>query len=102
MALDRLYALPNVRSYMDAIHSLDSDQCSSLGILAADILDLATVKQQKGYEFGSRFLVRKAKTMMKCTGICQTPEEQGEWGSMIRTRYFQSKFAQKGHFTIYL
>ena len=172
-ALDRLYALPNLRSYMDAIYSLDSDQCSSLGILTADIPDLAAVKQQKGYEFGSRFLlrmseilmdifdssmvfhvqdtefivlcinvtyeaffnqclkvrhmlekkytglfrlgytwsdqvfkgqdlVRKAKAMMKCTGICQAPEEQGEWGSMIRTRDFRSKFAQKGHFTIYL
>lgn len=66
--LDRLYALPNLRSYMDAIYSLDSDQCSSLGVLTADIPDLGAIKQQRGYEFGSRFLLRMSEVLMDVFG----------------------------------
>ena len=66
--MDRLYALPNLRSYMDAIYSLDSDQCSSLGVLTADIPDLGAIKQQRGYEFGSRFLLRMSEVLMDVFG----------------------------------
>ena len=54
--LDRLYALPNQQAYMDAAYAMDSDRYRSMGALAVDIPDFARLKEERGYEYGMRFL----------------------------------------------
>lgn len=62
-SLERLYALPNLQAYSNVVYSLDSDKNSSLGVLTADIPDFEALKVQRGYEYGSRFLLRIAEVL---------------------------------------
>ena len=67
-SLDRLYALPNMQDYLDAVYSLDSDRHRSLGALAVDIPGFLQIKEQKGYEYGTRFLLRVSEVLMDVFG----------------------------------
>ena len=67
-SIDRLYSLPNQQSFLNAVYSLDSDTNSSLGVMAVDIPDFAGMKEQQGYEAGSRFLVRISDALLDVFG----------------------------------
>ncbi len=66
--LDRLYSIPNLQTYMNVIYSLDSDMNSSLGVMAVDIPDFALLKEEKGYEYGTRFLLRLSEVLLDVFG----------------------------------
>lgn len=66
--LDRLYALPTMQNYMDVAYSMDSDHCRSLGALAMDIPNFADLKERRGYEFGTRFLLRISEALSDVFG----------------------------------
>ena len=66
--LDRLYALPNQQAYMDAAYAMDSDRYRSMGALAVDIPDFARLKEERGYEYGMRFLLRISEVLMDVFG----------------------------------
>ena len=66
--LDRLYALPNQQAYMDAAYAMDSDRYRSMGALAVDIPDFARLKEECGYEYGMRFLLRISEVLMDVFG----------------------------------
>ena len=66
--LDRLYALPNLKTYLNVIYSLDSDMNSSLGVLTADIPGYTSIKAEQGYEYGNRFLLRLSEVLADVFG----------------------------------
>ena len=53
---------------MNAAYAVDSDMYSSLGVLAVDIPNFACIKEQKGYEYGSRFLLRISEVLRDVFG----------------------------------
>lgn len=66
--LDRLYALPNYQDCMNTAYAVDSDMYSSLGVLAVDIPNFVHMKEQKGYEYGSHFLLRISEVLRDVFG----------------------------------
>ena len=66
--LDLLYSLPDLKACMNMAYSLDSDVYGSLGVLAADIPDLAGLKEQRGFEYGSRLLLRMSEVLRDVFG----------------------------------
>ena len=66
--LDLLYSLPGLKACMNMAYSLDSDVYGSLGVLAADIPDLAGLKEQRGFEYGSRLLLRMSEVLRDVFG----------------------------------
>ena len=53
---------------MDAAYAMDSDRYRSLGALAVDIPDFARLKEERGYEYGMRFLLRISEVLMDVFG----------------------------------
>ncbi len=66
--LDRLYALPNQQAYKDAAYAMDSDRYRSMGALAVDVPDFARMKEQRGYEYGMRLLLRISEVLQDVFG----------------------------------
>lgn len=52
----QLMEIPNLRSYMDVIYTLTSDQYASLGAVCLDIPYLSDINSRHGFEYGSKLL----------------------------------------------
>lgn len=52
----QLMEIPNLRSYMDVIYTLTSDQYTSLGAVCLDIPYLSDINSRHGFEYGSKLL----------------------------------------------
>ena len=60
--------MPNLRSYMNVIYSLNSDVYSSMGAVCLDIPQLSAINSIRGFEYGSRLLWYVSKTMSDIFG----------------------------------
>ena len=58
-----LLDLPNLRSYMEVIYTLNSDRYSSMGAVCLDIPNLSTINSSLGFEYGSKLLWYTSKTL---------------------------------------
>ena len=65
---EKMLAMPNLRSYMDVVYSLDSDMYSSMGALTVDIPRFPDINNWKGYEYGSKFLLRISEVLSDVFG----------------------------------
>ena len=60
--------LPDLRSYMETIYSLNSDRYSSLGVVCLDIPGMASINGSLGFEYGSKLLWYVSKTLTDVFG----------------------------------
>lgn len=60
--------LPNLRSYLNVIHSINSDIYSSLGAVCVDIPGLSSINSSQGFEYGDRLLWYVSKTLADIFG----------------------------------
>lgn len=60
--------LPNLRSYMNVIYSLNSDVYSSLGAVCLDVPAFSTINGSMGFEYGSQLLWYVSKTLSDIFG----------------------------------
>ena len=67
-AAEQLMGLPDLRAYMEAVHTLDSEHFSSLGAVCLDIPNFAAINSSCGFEYGSRLLWYVAKTLADLFG----------------------------------
>ena len=63
-----LSELPNLRSYLNVIYSLNSDLYSSMGAVCLDVPGLSTINSSLGFEYGSRLLWYVSKTLADIFG----------------------------------
>lgn len=63
-----LQGLPNLRSYLNVIYTLNSDLYSSLGAVCLDIPGLSSINGSLGFEYGSRLLWYVSKTLADIFG----------------------------------
>lgn len=63
-----LSGLPNLRSYMNVIYSLNSDVYSTLGAVCLDVPRLSTINSSQGFEYGSKLLWYVSKTLADIFG----------------------------------
>ncbi|HIU66397.1 MAG TPA: EAL domain-containing protein, partial [Candidatus Caccomorpha excrementavium] len=68
LSANGLSSLQNLQSYMDMVYSLTSDMYSSMGVLAIDIPNLSTLHIRRGYEYGSRFILRISEILTDVFG----------------------------------
>ena len=67
-AVEKLMGLPDLRSYMSRIRTLNSGSYSSLGAVCLDIPSMASINGRQGFEYGSRLLWYVSKTLMDIFG----------------------------------
>ena len=60
--------LPNLRSYMEVVFTLDSKRYSSMGVVCLDIPNLSAINGSLGFEYGSRLLWFTSKTLADLFG----------------------------------
>lgn len=61
---DRLLeSMPNLHIYMDTIHSMSSDNYSSMGVVSLDIPDFSAINADKGYTYGGKLLSQIAEAL---------------------------------------
>lgn len=60
--------LPNLRSYMNVIYSINSDVYSSMGAVCLDIPGLSSINGSQGFKYGSRMLWYVSKTLTDIFG----------------------------------
>lgn len=65
---DVLSRLPNLRSYLNMIGSLNSDVYSSMGALSLDVPNLSALNGSKGYDYGRELLEYTAETLSDVFG----------------------------------
>ncbi len=63
-----LTGLPNLRSYLEVIYTLNSDSYSAMGAVCLDIPGLPSINSSMGFEYGSRLLWYVSKTMKDLFG----------------------------------
>lgn len=63
-----LSGLPNLRSYMNVIYSLNSDVYSTLGAVCLDVPQMSTINSSQGFEYGSKLLWYVSKTLADIFG----------------------------------
>ncbi len=63
-----LSELPNLRSYLNVIHSINSDLYFSLGAVCVDIPGLSSINSSQGFEYGDRMLWYVSKTLADIFG----------------------------------
>lgn len=63
-----LSEMPNLRSYMNVIYSLNSELYSSLGAVCLDIPGLSAINSSLGFEYGSKLLWYVSKTLTEIFG----------------------------------
>ena len=63
-----LDTLPNLRAYMDVIHTLDSDTYSSMGALSVDIPNFSALNSTRGFDYGQKLLGDIAETLKEIFG----------------------------------
>ena len=63
-----LSELPNLRSYMNVIYSLNSDVYSCMGAVCLDVPNLSSINSSQGFEYGSRLLWYVSKTLADIFG----------------------------------
>lgn len=61
--LDTLTRIPNLRTYMDVIHSMNSDRYSSMGAVALDIPNYSALNGEVSFEYGTELLLYIAETL---------------------------------------
>lgn len=67
-ALDSLSRLPNLRSYLDMVGSLDSSAYSSMGALSLDVPCFSAINGSQGYDYGRELLSHIAETLADVFG----------------------------------
>ena len=60
---EQLMGLPNLRSYLETVYSLNSEQYASMGAVSLDIPDMAAINGSLGFEYGSKLLWYVSKTL---------------------------------------
>lgn len=65
---ERLMNIPDLRSYLETLHTINSEYYSSMGAVALDIPGLAAVNNTQGFEYGSRMLWYVANTLTELFG----------------------------------
>lgn len=55
--------LPNLRDYMDVIHTFSSERYSSLGVVCLDVPGLSAINSRQGFEYGNRLLAFVCRTI---------------------------------------
>lgn len=68
-SIQHLIDLPELRSYMKSISTLNSDRYSSLGAVCLDIPNIGAINGSKGFEYGSNLLWYVSKTLTDIFGI---------------------------------
>ena len=63
-----LRGMPNLRSYMNVIYSLNSDIYSTLGAVCLDVPGLSEINGRLGFEYGSKLLCFISKTLSDLFG----------------------------------
>lgn len=63
-----LSELPNLRSYMNVIYSINSDVYSAMGAVCLDIPGLSSINSNQGFEYGSRMLWYVSKALADIFG----------------------------------
>ena len=67
-AMDSLSRLPNLRSYLDVVGSLDSSSYSSMGALSLDVPYFSAINGSQGYDYGRELLSHIAETLTDVFG----------------------------------
>lgn len=65
---EQLMGLPDLRSYMKIINTLNSEKYSSLGAVCLDIPAMASINGSLGFEYGSKLLWYVSKTLTELFG----------------------------------
>ena len=63
--MNRFYSLPNLEDCMDVLYSVNSDEYSSLGVLAVDVPSYEKVKKIKGFEYGRQLLLHISEVLQE-------------------------------------
>ena len=63
-----LLGLPNLRSYMEIIYTLNSDRYSSMGAVCVDIPGLSAINSSLGFEYGGKLLWYVSKALADIFG----------------------------------
>ena len=66
--VEQLMGLPDLRSFMDTIYTLDSRKYTSLGAVCLDIPGMAAINSSQGFEYGNRLLWYVSKTLTDIFG----------------------------------
>ena len=66
--VEQLMGLPDLRSYMNTIYSLNSDKYSTLGAICIDIPSMPAINNSQGFEYGSKLLWYVSKTLTDIFG----------------------------------
>ena len=67
-ARESLSRLPNLRSYLDTVSSLDSSAYSSMGALSMDVPCFSAINGSQGYDYGRELLTHIADTLTDVFG----------------------------------
>lgn len=65
---ERLMGLPDLRAYLEARCSLNSEHYSSMGVVSLDIPGLADISSRHSFEYGSRMLWYVSNTLAELFG----------------------------------
>lgn len=65
---DLLTTLPNLKSYMDVVYSLNSDSYSSMGAVAVDVPNYSLINSSYGFAYGKKMLTYIAETLTSVFG----------------------------------
>lgn len=65
---EQLMGMPDLRSYMATIYTLNSDKFTSLGAVCIDIPAITAINNSKGFEYGSRLLWYVSKSLADIFG----------------------------------
>lgn len=58
-----LEKMPNLRIYMETIHSMNSETYSSMGAVSLDVPNFSAISADKGYSYGSKLLSEIAEAL---------------------------------------
>ncbi len=67
-SVEQLMGLPDLRSYMNRVYSLNNSRYSSLGAVCLDIPSMASINGMHGFEYGNRLLWFVSKTLSDLFG----------------------------------
>lgn len=63
--MDRFFALPNMEDCMNVLYSVNSDEYSSLGVMAVDVPEYEKVKKIRGFEYGRQLLLHISEVLQE-------------------------------------
>lgn len=66
--MEQIFMISNMQKYKDKIYSITSDKYTSLGVISIEIPRFNYLKEQKGYEYGTKFFFRIFEILLNTFG----------------------------------